>query len=247
MRNLLFLHGLIATLLIGCVGNGELEAQLSGQVVGDDDRPLGPGLVMVERGKVHAGAYEGGALIANTGKFEVPLPGGGTWGVHLFNDNYSYLPVEVTIDPHQQVALTNMMVNWGVWMDLTGQPRWPDQPDDARLVRLPVDDNKADNPVIQNIQMKYLPGGLFQITADVSDPTHDLSRMILAFDEATGGGYAMNPPGPPNASGYYPEGSYSLKVFTSAKHVPGKSMWHLVVSDAMCNNTPIQHLPMPPK
>lgn len=235
----------LVALLASCVGSGELPATLSGQVVGDDGRPLGPGLVLVERGKVHAGAYEGGALIDKNGKFSVALPGGGTWGVHLFNDNYSYLPVEVTIDPNQQVVLTNMMVSWGVWMDQTGQPTWPNQPDDTRLVRMPTDDSKADNPQIFDIVMTYPKPGMFQITAQVSDPTGDLSRMVLAYDETTGGGYAMNPPSPPDAKGNYPAGKYTLTVFVDPRHVPGTSKWQLVVSDNMCNNTPIQHVVMP--
>jgi len=232
-------------LLPACVGTGEVAPSLSGQIVGSDDRPLGPGMVMVERGKVHAGTYEGGGLIDGNGKFTVPLPRGGTFGIHLFHSDYSYVPIEVTIDAHQQVALTNLMVSWGVWMDLTGQPTWPDQPDDTRLIRLPTDDNKADNPVISDIKMSYSGTKLLQISAQVFDPDGDLSRMILVHDTATGAGYALNPPSPPDAKGRYPNGLYSLKVFLDPRHVPGKSLWYFVVSDNMCNNTPITPVAMP--
>lgn len=236
----------LAWLAQACVGSGELPATLSGQIVGSDDRPLGPGMVMVERGKVHAGSYEGGTLIDKDGKFSVPLPRGGTWGIHLFHSDYSYVPIEVTIDPHQQVGLTNLMVSWGVWMDLTGQPSWPDQPDDTRLVRMPADDNKADNPVLSNIQMSYPSKSLMEITANVFDPNGDLSRMILVHDTATGAGYALNPPSPPDAKGRYPNGKYALKVLLDPRHVPGKSLWYFVVSDNMCNNSPIIPVAMPP-
>ncbi len=233
-------------LIAACVGSGELPATLSGQIVGGDDRPLGPGLVLIERGKVHAGAYEGGTLIDAQGKFSLPLPGGGTWGIHLFHSDYSYVPIELTIDPHQQVVLTNMMASWGVWLDLTGQPTWPDQPDDTRLLRMPVDDNKADNPVLSDIEMTYPSKTLMQITAQAFDPDGDLSRMVLVHDTATGAGYALNPPSPPDAKGNYPNGKYSLKIFIDPRHVPGKSLWYFVVSDNMCNNTPIMPVAMPP-
>ena len=229
----------------GCVGSGELPATISGQIVGSDDLPLGPGLVLVERGKVHAGTYQGGGLIDSNGKFTVPLPGGGTWGLHLFHNDYSYLPVEVTIDAHQQAVLTNLMVAWGVWTDQTGQPTWPDQPDDTRLVRMPVDDTKTDNPVLSDIQMTYPNASLMQISVKAFDPNGDLSRMVLVYDAATGGGYALNAPSPPDAKGNFPNGVYTLKVFLDPAHVPGKSLWYFVASDMMCNNSPIIPVAMP--
>ncbi len=241
-------HGLLVAALCAlaaCVGNGELPATLSGQIVGSNDQPLGPGLVLVERGKVHAGTYEGGALIDAEGKFSVPLPRGGTWGIHLFHNDYSYLPIELTIDAHQQVALTNLMVAWGVWTDQTGQPTWPDQPDDTQLVRMPVDDTKTDNPVLSDIQMTYPNPAMLQISAKVFDPNGDLSRMVLVHDTATGAGYALNPPSAPDAKGRYPNGIYTLKLFLDPAHVPGKSVWYFVVSDNMCNNSPIIPVTMP--
>jgi hypothetical protein len=242
------LHAMLAgalSALCACVGSGDLPARLSGQIVGANDLPLGPGLVLVERGKVHAGTYEGGGLIDAEGKFSVPLPRGGTWGIHLFHNDYSYLPVEVTIDLHQEVVLTNLMVAWGVWTDQTGLPTWPDQPDDTRLVRMPVDDTQTDNPVLSDIHMTYPIEGMLQITAKVFDPNSDLSRMVLVYDEATGAGYALNPPSPPDAKGRYPNGVYTLKLFLDPAHVPGKSVWHFVVSDNMCNNSPIIPITMP--
>ncbi len=228
-----------------CVGSGDLPATISGQIVGSDDLPLGPGLVMVERGKVHAGTYQGGALIDTNGKFTAPLPGGGTWGLHIFHNDYSYLPVEVTIDPHQQAVLTNLMVAWGVWTDQTGQPTWPDQPDDTQLVRMPVDDTKTDNPVLSDIQLTYPSKALMQISVKATDPNNDLSRMVLVYDSATGAGYALNAPGPPDAKGNYPNGVYTLKVFLDSAHVPGQSLWYFVASDMMCNNSPILPVAMP--
>ena len=231
----------------GCVGSGAVSNQLSGHIVGESERPIGPGLVMIERGKVHEGAYELGTLIGPDGRFTTQLPSGGTWGIHLFHDVYQYLPMEITVDDHQQVVLTNMMVAWGVWLDLTGLPTWPDQPADATLIRMPWDDNVNDNPTLSNIEMKYASDSLMEITADVDDPDGDLSRMILAHDPATGAGYAMNPPAPPDDQGNYPSGTYSLKVFLDERHRPGESKWYFVVSDNLCNNTPIIEVTMPPR
>jgi len=232
---------------VGCVGSGEVTASVSGQIVGGDERPLGPGLVLVERGPVHAGAYETGALIYENGKFNVQLSSGGTFGIHIFHDEYSYLPAEITIDDHQQVIMTSLMVAWGVWMDLTGLPTWPDQPTDATLIRMPWDDIKEDNPIFEDISIGYGAGDLIEITADVTDPQNDLSRMVLAYDEATGGGYAMNPPSAPDEQGNYPNGRYTLKAFIDERHEPGESKWYFVVSDNLCNNTPIVTLTLPPR
>lgn len=236
---------LLAALLPGCVGSGDLQERVSGQIVGEDGKPLGPGLIMVERGPVHAGAYETGGLIDAQGRFSVDLDGGDTYGLHLFHSTYQYLPLEITIADHQQVVLTSMMVAWGVWMDLTGQPTWPDQPSDATLIRMPVDEDSADNPVIEDIKFTWTSNEVMEITAKVSDPDHDLSRMVLAYDPATRGGYALNPPSSPDSEGNYPDGVYKLKVFVDERHIPGKSQWHFIVSDNMCNNPPLVIKTMP--
>lgn len=230
----------------GCVGSGNIDASVSGQIVGDDERPLGPGLVLVEKGNVHEGAYQTGALIDENGRFNATLSDGGTWGLHLFHDDYTYLPLEITIEPNQQVVLTSLMVAWGDWMDITGEPTWPDQPSDSRLIRMPLDDNPDDNPVLGDVSLSY-NGELLEITAEVNDPDNDLSRMILAYDPATGNGFALNPPSPPDAQGNYPNGTYSLSVFLEDVHVPGESTWYFVVSDNLCNNSPIRTITMPPR
>ena len=229
----------------GCVGDGEVPTQLSGLIVGTDERPLGPGLVLMEKGPVHAGAYQLGSLIDAKGRFVLEMPSGGTWGIHLFHDDYNYLPLEITIEDHQQVTLTSLDVAVEVWLDLTGKPAWPDQPTDETLVRLPTDDDEADNPVLEDVRMRW-EGEMLEITADVHDPSHDLSRMILAYDPTTGGGYALNPPSPADDKGNYPEGTYSMKVFRDERHVPGESVWYFVVSDNLCNNTPILTRTIPP-
>ncbi len=235
-----------AAALAGCVGSGDVPTQISGQIVGDDGSPIGPGLVLIERGKVHQGSYETGALIGPDGRFTAPLGSGGTWGIHLFyNETYTYLPLEVTIADHQQIVLLSSQISWGIWMDLTGQPTWPDQPSDSTLVRMPFDDNLNDNPVLKNVTMSYRGAELMDITAEVNDPNGDLSRMILVYDPTTRNGFAMSPPSPPDARGNYPNGIYTLTVFVDEAHVPGESPWHFIVSDNLCNNTPVQIYTMP--
>lgn len=229
----------------GCVGTGELTASVSGQIVGIDNEPLGPGLVMIEAGPVHEGAYQYGALIGEDGRFTRELPEAGLYGLHLFRDDYQYLPIEIEIIEHQQVVLTSTMVSWGLWMDLSGQPTWPAQPSDDTLIRMPFDDIVEDNPIFEEITMTHQGGGLVEISAVVSDPDQDLSRMVLAYDEVTGQGYALNPPGAPDSQGDYPDGTYTVMVYLEDEHVPGESMWHFVVSDNMCNDTVIVSMPLP--
>lgn len=246
------LAAVVAAVSTGCVGSGDFSASVSGQIVGDDERPLGPGLVLIEKGRVHEGSYQTGALIDTNGRFTTDLSDGGPWGLHLFHDDYTYLPLEITIENHQQVAVTSMQVAWGTWLDLTGEPTWPDQPADARMIRMPWDDNFDDNPVLSSVTMSYTRAGCpdgavcMEITAEVTDPDDDLSRMILAYDPTTGSGFALNPPAPPDAQGNYPNGTYTITVVVDEQHVPGTSEWYFVVSDNLCNNSPIQTYVMPP-
>lgn len=235
---------LCAVLATGCVGSGDVATRLSGQIVGIDGKFLGPGMAMFELGRVHEGSYKRGALIDEDGRFTVELPEGGTWGIHLFKDGYQYLPLEVTIGTHQQVILTSMMVQWGIWMDLTGQPTWPDQPTDQTLIGLPFDDLEADNPVLHDVEITWTDDYL-SVTAEVSDPDGDLSNMILLHDPATGGGYALGPPSAPNAKGEYPDGTYKLLIPRDERHVPEEGVMYLVVSDILCNDTDIWIEPLP--
>lgn len=230
----------VSLLLAACVGTGELQARVSGQLVGEEEAPIGPGLVLIEDGHVHEGSYVLGARVDDAGRFEKDLPGGGIWGLHLFVDDYQYLPAEIEIADHQQVILTNTMVEWGVWMDLSGQPTWPAQPTDDRLIRMPLDDIVEDNPVLDDVTMAWAGDDLLSITAETHDPDGDLSRMILAYDAASGNGYALNPPSSPSEDGNYPDGAYTLSVYSDPSWVPGESRWYFVVSDMMCNDTDIR-------
>ncbi len=232
----------------GCVGSGDVPTQVSGQIVGIDERPLGPGLVVIEQGEIHEGFYKHGAVIDENGRWTSELSGGGTWGLHLFHDEYVYIPVEITIEDNQQVELTNIQIVWGDWMDRTGLPTWPDQPSNPSLMRMPYDDNFDDNPVLESVSMQYLDDELMEITIDAFDPDGDLSRMILAFDSATGGGLALtDAPGPPDGLGNYPNGTYRTTVFVDERDQPGETLWHFIVVDNNCNNSPIVKLVMPPR
>ena len=95
----------LAVLLCGCVGSGELTARISGQMVGTNEVAIGPGLVMVEAGPVHDGAYILGGHVDEAGRFSIDLPGAGTYGLHLFVDDYQYLPAQIEITEHQQIVL----------------------------------------------------------------------------------------------------------------------------------------------
>lgn len=254
MTKLGLLTALAVSTAVGCVGSGDIGPAVSGQIVGADERPLGPGLVMFERGRVHEGKYELGGLIDDNGQFTVELSAAGIWGIHLFHSDYYYTPLEVTLQENQRVVLTSVFVVWGYWMEVTGQPSWPDQPADSTKIGLLLDDNALDNPIIHDIRFTYTgielePGHeVMDIEMDVSDPDNDLSRMVLAYDPTSGAGYALNPPPPgPDENGNYPDGTYKLSVTLDDRHIPGESVWHFVVSDNVCNNSPILTLTMPPR
>ena len=234
---------LLTASLLGCPGSGNIPTRLSGQIVGEAEQPLGPRLLMIEAGHVHDGAYILGAHINEYGRFSVDLPGAGTYGLHLFVDGYQYLPAEIVIEEHQQIVLTSPMIAWGVWMDLTGQHAWPTQPDDATLTRMPTDETVEDNPVLEGITAAWT-GEFLEFTADVSDPDDDLSRMVLMWDETTKAGYALVPPEGPDDRNNYPQGTWEMSIYADELHEPG-SMMRFVVSDNLCNDTPIVYVPLP--
>jgi len=234
----------LTALLGGCVGSGEVPARISGQVVGTYEEAIGPGLIMIEAGHVHDGAYVLGAHIDESGRFTVELPGAGLYGLHIFVDGYQYLPAEIEVQEHQQIVLTSPMIAWGVWMDLTGQHSWPTQPDDATLTRMPEDESPDDNPVLEDMQIAWA-GDVLELTAEVSDPDGDLSRMVLAWDETTGAAYALTPPGPPDDRNNFPDGTWTSSFFSDPEHEPGVSQMRFVVSDNLCNDTDILYLTIP--
>ncbi len=231
--------------LASCAGTGELPTRISGQIVDEEGRPLGPGLVLIEEGKVHDGAYVGGTLIDGLGRFTAEVDKVGLYGLHLFRDDYQYLPAQVEVKKHQQILLTSMMIEWGTWMDLSGQPDWPPQPSDPTLIRMPTDHNQADNPELRSFSIEYGNGSLLNLTADVYDPDNDLSIMVLIYDPVTGAGWAMSPPGSPDSNGNYPNGLWESYLLLDEDHVPGESILYVVVSDMLCNDTPIETFVIP--
>lgn len=243
-RSVAPLLAVLTALLVGCPGDGNIPTQISGQIVDENESPLGPGLIMIESGNVHDGAYILGGHIDASGRFSVELPGAGTYGLHLFVDDYQYVPAEIEIEEHQQIVLTSPMISWGVWMDLSGQHAWPTQPDDSTLTRMPVDENAADNPLLDSVAVAW-DGDILRITAEVSDPDDDLSRMVLMYDEATGVGYSFVAPGPADDRNNFPQGTWVLDLYGSDLHVPGESMLQFVVSDNLCNDTPLLYVPVP--
>lgn len=255
---------LLAFVLLGCPGSGDIGERVSGQIVGEDWEGLGPGIVMVERGPVHAGAYRQCTEIDDSGRWSIELwDGPGTYGLHLFTEwnGYQYLPVEIEIEEDQQIILTNVMIAWGVWMDLSGENSWPTQPDDAALTLMPPDDDQTDNPIMHSVSFAYsdIEPDLVELTMDVSDPDGDLSRMQLACNPATGAGMAFNEPSPPDDQGHYPDGTYTASTYLDLDcepdpetglgadvcDVPGESEWYFIVSDNMCNDTDVRKLVLP--
>lgn len=244
VRRALPVFALLTALVLGCPGSGNIPTRISGQIVGEFQQPLGPGLIMIESGNVHDGAYVQGGEINEQGRFSIDLEyGAGTYGLHLFVDDYQYVPAEIVIEEHQQIVLTSPMISWGVWMDLTGQHAWPTQPDDATLTRMPTDETLDDNPRLESVSVAW-EGEFLHVVAEVSDPDDDLSRMVLMYDETTGAGYALVPPDGPDERNNYPQGTWEMTIFADEEHEPG-SIMTFVVSDNLCNDTPIVYLHLP--
>jgi hypothetical protein len=142
-------QGTTAALLIGltalpaCVGSGDVPASVSGQIVGDDERPIGPGLIMVEKGMVHQGAYRTGGIIDEDGRFTVELSAVAP-GVCISTHEPTLYPGRITIETSRSPAQHQMA---GAPAGPHRQPTWP-MAGRRPLIRMPFDDNLADNPFI---------------------------------------------------------------------------------------------------
>ncbi len=234
----------------GCSGDdpacdSSLETAVCGWLVGEDDRALDSGLVLVQSGPAHQGSFLGGTAVGDDGRFVAALSGGGTWALHVFHDDALALTLEITVAENEQAVVTNDLVVWDRCGEATGLPP-PEQPDDSTTIRVPPDDDSSDDPLIEDVTMSYEDAGeLLELAVDARDPDGDLS-WVLAFDPVTGDLFGLNPPGPPDDQGNFPDGEYSLNLLMSPNYEPGNTVLQLVAVDRACNAAAIIEATLPP-
>jgi len=197
----------------------------------------GPGIVVIERGNLYEGTYEKGGLIAADGSFEVELPTGGIWGVHLYaEDQAFYMPIEKNVLEGRVNVINQMDIDW----DRFGW--WTNNPEDPNILPFIPDDDMTDNPSIANASAVEVSPGTVMVSVDATDPNDDLSQQILVVGIGTDQGLQLNPPSAP-IGGDYPNGTYTATVFLP-EGADLSAGWMFVAADHGCSASAIIEVPL---
>jgi hypothetical protein len=219
---------LLATVEAGCGRDGTgFTGRLS----------VGPGILLVERGELHEGSFELGATIQDDGSYELELPGGGVWGLHVYVEGYYYLPVGLDLEEGHDHVVTQDDVDWDYCEMHTGQEP-PSQPEDETVVAMLETSDTAGNPGIANASAIDAGEGTVRLSVDAWDPDGNLSEMVLVYFEATGLGTKLNPPGPSDLAGNYPDGTWTSTAYVGLDSDREAPVW-FVAADQECLNSPI--------
>ena len=225
----------------GCVGSGEIDTLLVGRIVRADGTPHPQVLVAMEQGPLHFDNFTSGVLTDDEGDFEIELPGGGEWGLHVYvSPAYTYLPMEIYVLPHSRTTVSQANIAWLQWEDSTGLDvdiDWPTQPDEQREVALDTDGDATDNPVVWDPRVTRVDAELVEVELEAWDPNANLTQ-ILAFNSVTGSCRMMDPPGAIDDK-LRPNGTYSMRHYLDPREETEGVTWYFVAADFECNNSRI--------
>ncbi len=184
---------------------------VSGTVITADGMVVASGAVALERGELHNNEFETGGVIGPDGRFKIPLPSGGPWGLHVYSEGYLYFPLQIKVRENQ---------------------------DNEIPVVLPVDSNTKDDPRLSNIKFEKRGADLFRVMMTVQDGNDNLGPQMLAVDGRNYRSYRLVPSGGDlaNKKADFPQGDY---VSTDIKGDPNKldkSQWFFAAADHQCSN-----------
>jgi len=202
--------------------NATAATVIMGTVKNEAGNPL-PGLALLEKGEIHNNKWERGALVGADGRFQIELPEGGQYGLHVYSSGYIYSPEAVKVETGKTLEVT---------------------------VVLDPEPMRANTPLIKKagfFPWEARQGKVTFVKVDVVDPNGDLGPQVLAFNAATKRAYAMDPPKRiTDLKANFPNGIYQLEVDTSKGPINPRD-WHFVVADHQCNTTDILSFPHEPK
>ncbi len=184
---------------------------VSGTVITSDGMVVASGVVALERGELHNNEFETGGVIGPDGKFKIPLPAGGPWGLHVYSEGYLYFPMQVRIKENG---------------------------DNEVPVVLPVDGTTKDDPQLSDIRFEKRSPGLFRVRMTIRDGNHNLGPQMLAIDGANFKSYRLVPVGGDvaNKKANFPEGKYVSADIKGDLDELDKSKWFFVAADHQCSN-----------
>lgn len=208
-----FIIGMAAVLGLS-VTTGWCRTYVSGTVLTADGKVVASGAVALEKGALHNNAFLAGGAIGANGRFKIPLPSGGPWGLHVYSEKYIYFPLQIQVTP-------------GV--------------DNEIPVILPVDGQPADDPVISDIHFSKLSGEVFQVRMQVNDPNGNLGPQMLAIDTRRFKSYRLVPQGGDlkDKKADFPAGVYVSPYIPAALDGEDLQNWLFVVADHQCSNGPV--------
>ena len=207
--NRIFLIGICLSILGMSSAWG--QTFISGKVITSDGKVLASGAVALEKGELHNNAFLTGGAIGPDGTFKVPLPSGGSWGLHVYSEGYIYFPLQVQIEAGR---------------------------DNEIPVILPLDGKKDDDPRISDIRFNKISDQVFQIKMRVDDPDNNLGPQMLAVDTRRFRSYRLVPESGDlqDKKADFPGGEYSSPFIPLALDGEDLKNWFFVVADHQCSN-----------
>ena len=187
------------------------QTTVSGKVITADGMVVSSGVVALEKGELHNNAFLTGGVIGSDGTFKIPLPSGGSWGLHVYSENYIYFPLQIQITA-------------GADNDIP--------------VILPVDGTSADDPKISNIKFKKKSDQVLQISMQVDDADDNLGPQMLAVDTKRFKSYRLVPKEGDlkDMKANFPRGEYVSPFIPVALDGEDLKDWLFVVADHQCSN-----------
>jgi hypothetical protein len=212
MNRLLFCFLLLCSVFFLFANSAaQAETFISGTVITSDGMVVASGVVALERGELHNNAFETGGVIGPDGKFKIPLPAGGPWGLHVYSEGYLYFPMQVRIK---------------------------DNGDNEVPVILPVDGTAKDDPRLSDIRFEKRGPGLFRVQMTIRDGNHNLGPQMLAIDGANFKSYRLVPikGDLSDKKADFPQGDYVSTDIEGDLSKLDKSQWFFAAADHQCSN-----------
>ena len=212
MNRLLFCFLLLCSVFFLFANSAaQAETFISGTVITSDGMVVASGVVALERGELHNNEFETGGVIGPDGKFKIPLPAGGPWGLHVYSEGYLYFPMQVSIK---------------------------DNGDNEVPVVLPVDGTTKDDPRLSDIRFEKRGPGLFRVQMTIRDGNHNLGPQMLAIDGANFKSYRLVPikGDLSDKKADFPQGDYVSTDIAGNLSKLDKSQWFFAAADHQCSN-----------
>jgi cytochrome c5 len=195
------------------VGASILHAEtfVSGTVITSDGMVVASGVVALERGELHNNVFETGGVIGSDGKFKIPLPSGGPWGLHVYSEGYLYFPLQLTLKENQENEVP---------------------------VVLPLDSTTKDDPRLSDIRFEKRGADRFRVRMTVRDGNNNLGPQILAIDGRNYRSYRLVPTGGDivNKKADFPQGDYVSPDIEGDLDKLDQSQWFFASADHQCSN-----------